>query len=261
MACRAYTKHYCTTASSTKMSNFRTEIGLPTRMNLNRVSLIAVVIFTAIQFMGCNGIGGNADDDFLIRIGDRVVTAADFNKAFEISKTAYPHSLLNDSEEFKKAKTRLLNQLTEELILEQRAADLNIVVTDTELEQAIADIKDDYPENEFEQTLLEYAIPYKTWKKGIRNRLLMEKLVEAELKDQVVITQADIARYYEKQLKEEQAEPGLSNRPRDMDEKIIRHLRREKTEIAYKAWIEKIQKNYTIDINRKLWEKLLSSQS
>jgi hypothetical protein len=205
--------------------------------------------------------GGSTDTDYLIRIGERVVTAADFNKAFEISKTAYPHSLLNNPDETKKAKTRLLNQLTEELILQERARELNITVTDTEVEQAIADIKDDYPENEFEQTLLEYAVPYKEWKKGIRNRLLMEKLVEAELKDQIVITPADIARYYEEHIKDDPQQPGLTNRPNDVDEKIIQLLRRKKTEIAYKAWIDRIQKQYTIDFNRALWEKLLAHHS
>lgn len=229
-------------------------------MTFNRIFPTAFVIYAVIALFGCNGFGGGKEDDFLIRIGDRMVTAADFNKAFEISKTAYPHSLLNDPDEYKKAKTRLLNQLTEELILQERAQELNITVTDNELEQAIADIKEDYPENEFEQTLLEYAISYKAWKIGIRNRLLMEKLVEAELKDQIVITPADIARYYEEYIKDEKFQPGLENRPHELDAKIIQHLRRKKTEIAYKAWIEKIQKHYTIDINRELWEKLLASQ-
>lgn len=230
-------------------------------MTWYRIFRTSFVIYAAALLFGCNGFGGSTQNDFLIRIGDRVVTAADFNKALEISKTAYPHSLLSDPDEYKKAKTRLLNQLTEELILQERAQELNITVTDSELEQAIAEIKGDYPENEFEQTLLEYAVPYKAWKKGIRNRLLMEKLVEAELKDQIVITPADIARYYEQHSRDEKFQPGLENRPRELDEKIIQHLRRKKTEFAYKAWIEKIQKNYTIDINRKLWEKMLASHS
>ena len=231
-------------------------------MVLRYLYTVAACTLCAVLFAaGCNGLPNGTNEQYLIRIGDRSTTVADFNKALEIAKTAYPHSVLNDPQEYKNVKTRLLNQLIEELILQERAQELNITVSDAELEQAISEIKADYPENEFEQTLLEYAVPYKAWKEGIRNRLLMEKLVEAELHDKIAITPADIARYYEEHIKDAQQQPGIDNRPRELDEKIIQHLRRQKLETAYRTWIENLQKRYTIDVNQELWQKLLVSKS
>jgi hypothetical protein len=230
-------------------------------MALRTYKVTGAAIFALLFLMSCSNSGAGTDEDYLIRIGSRTTTVAEYNTALELAKTAYPHSVLNDPEEYKKIKTRLLNQLIEELILQERARELGITVTDAEVEQTIAAIKEDYPEDEFEQTLLEFAVPYKTWKEGIRRRLLMEKLVEVELKDQVVISAADIAQYYEEHIKDAQQQPGIDMRPRELDEKIIQHLRRQKIEMAYRTWIEQLQQRYKIDVNRALWEKLLISQS
>lgn len=230
-------------------------------MALKTHYVTAAAISALLFLMGCSNTGAGPDEDYLIRIGARTTSVAEYNKALEIAMTAHPHSVVNNPEEYKKVKTRLLNQLIEQLILQERARELDISVTDTELEQSIAAIKKDYPEDEFEQTLLEFAVPYKTWKEGIRRRLLMEKLVEIELKDKIVISAADIAQYYEEHIKDAQQEPGIDIRPRELDEKIIQHLRRQKIEMAYRSWIEQLQQRYEIDVNRALWEKLLISRS
>ncbi len=195
--------------------------------------------------------------DYLIRIGTRVVTRFDFERAFEITKTAYPHNVLQKKEAMKEARLRLLNQLTEELVLQQRAFEIGVKVTETELNAAIDGIKQDYPEGMFQQTLLENAISFESWKNGLKNRLLMEKVIASELEDRISISQDDIAKYYrehvldENKIKEQNQE--------DTNALIIKHLRRQKAEQAYKTWIEKLQQSYEIDINWKLWEKIIDS--
>jgi FKBP-type peptidyl-prolyl cis-trans isomerase (trigger factor) len=209
---------------------------------------------------GCPASEQAASGEFLIRVGEAVITEVEFNKAFEIAKAAYPHNIMQNPEDYREARIRLFNQMTEELILLERARELNISVSDEEVEKSIARIKADYPDDEvFEQTLLEYAVSYKTWKKGLETRLLMEKLVEQELKDQIVITPAEIAKYYKENYGHENQKPGPAENSKEIDEIIIKHLRRKKTEKLYRSWIEKIQKRYKIEINQKKWEKILSS--
>ena len=87
----------------------------------------------------------------------------------------------------------------------------------------------------------------------------MEKLVEKELKDRVVITAEDIEKFYQKNYKSNGLYSEFAENSKDINEKIIEHLRRKKTEKAYKTWIEKIQKRYKIEINKKQWEKMISS--
>jgi len=123
---------------------------------------------------GCMDAGSNPDDESLIRVSDRVLTVLEFNQAFEISKTAYPHNLRHEPDSYKDAQLRLLNQLMVEMIILERAEELGLYVSDEELEKAIADIKSDYPEDSFEKTLLEFAVSYDSWEARLRNRLLLE---------------------------------------------------------------------------------------
>ena len=220
---------------------------------------LMVALLIAGLFISCSVADQNKEDDYLIRVGDRVVTVADFHKAFEIAKAAYPHNLIQKPKDFHQAQVRVLNQLTEELILLERAEELNIEVSDEEVEKSVAEIKKDYPDDVFEETLLEYAVSYQSWKQGLRTRLLMEKLIEHELKNQIVITPDEIAKYYKENYNQEESQPGTSGDHKDIDAAIIRHLRREKTEKAYRTWIETIQQHYTIEINKDQWKKILAS--
>ena len=53
------------------------------------------------------------------------------------------------------------------------------ILATTFTRQAAAEIKKDYPEDTFEKTLLEFAVSYESWETRLRNRLLMEKVVDS----------------------------------------------------------------------------------
>jgi parvulin-like peptidyl-prolyl isomerase len=218
----------------------------------------AAVVFALI---GCSGHDTGTGDEYLIRIGERVVTVADFNRAFEIAKTAYSHNSLQNPEDTKDAQLRLLNQMTEELVLLQRAGELGIGVSDEELEKAIEKIRADFPDDAFEQTLLEYAVSYKSWKSGLKTRLLMEKLVQQELKDETVIQPDEVAKFYEENYNNDATQSGDTRNPAAVEEIIVKQLRRVKIENAYRKWIGNLRKRYTIDINKDQWNKILAAPS
>lgn len=210
-------------------------------------------------FAGCMNSESSADNEYLIRVSDRVLTVLEFNQAFEISKTAYPHNLRHEADNFKKAQLRLLNQLMVEMIILERAEELGIYVSDEEVEKAVADIKQDYPEDTFEKTLLEFAVSYGSWEARLRNRLLMEKVVDRELKNQIVITSEDIAKYYEKNFMAQAPNMESATKMGDINEMMIKHLRQEKTEKAYKKWIKELKQRYPIEINSIQWERISGS--
>jgi len=199
--------------------------------------------------------------EVLIRVGDRVMTVLDFKNAFEITKIAYEDNIKEQPADLKKAQIRLLNQLTVEMILLERAKELNISITDAELEQAISGIKGDYPEGEFESTLLEYAVSFDSWKDRLRNRLIIEKVIEKELKNRISITAADISDYYQKHYQGREEESAAGQTSEDINEAIVKQLRRQKTEEAYSDWIETLKERYEIEVNRDQWEKLTGSKS
>ena len=222
-------------------------------------ALLIIYILT-----GCGDYGSNShsapSDNYLIKVGDSAATTVDFNRAFEIIRTAYSYNALQEPDSCREAKLRLLSQLIEEMIILERAKELNIEISNSELDEAVARIKEDYDDDAFEHVLLVQAVSYNLWKKELERRLLIEKVVERELREHVVITPEDISNYYEKHYNGHDGPSALSGVPDkaddDLNRIIVKELRRKKAEEAYKPWIENLRKKYLIEINKKEWEKI-----
>ena len=209
---------------------------------------------------GCMNSEPSSDHEPLIRVRDRILTVLDFNKEFEISRTAYPHNFKDDPENFRNARLRLLNQLVVEMIILERAEELGLSISSEEINKAVNEIKSDYPEDTFEKALLEYAVSYESWEARLKTRLLMQKVVDNELKNQITITPEDIASYYEKNYQATGSDAEPVGPDEDINENIIKHLRQEKAERAYKIWIKELKGKYSIEINDTHWEKLSGSK-
>jgi hypothetical protein len=213
---------------------------------INWAVALSILVYASV---GCMNSESNPNAEQLIRVGTRVLTVLDFNQAFEIAKTAYPHNLRYEPDDYRNVQLRLLNELTIEMIILERAAELGITISEEEVENAVADVKKDYPEDTFEKTLLEFAISFEAWQDRLRNRLLMEKVIDQELKDQIIITSEDIAQYYESNFKSKLPDADSEMIREDINEMIIEQLRREKMEQAYQMWINKLKQQYPIEIN------------
>ncbi len=217
--------------------------------------LIGLVLLGFVS-TGCEQKASDYGNEVLLSVGDRVLTVLDFNQAFEISKTAYAHDIRQQSDDLRDAQLRLLNQLTVELLLLERAEEMGISVSAEELEQAVSEIKSDYPKGEFEETLIEFAVSYDAWLNRLKIRLTMDKVVETELKNRILISAEDISQYYQKnyQGKEDQSDSPQSSE--DITEAIVKQLRREKQEQAYETWIEELKAKYPIELNSEQWDKI-----
>jgi hypothetical protein len=213
-------------------------------------------ILLCILAAGCDQKASDYGNEVLLRVGERELTVHEFNDAFEISKTAYDHNIRHQTEDLRNAQMRLLNQLTVEMLILERGKELGIGISDEELERAVSAIKSDYPEGEFEETLLEYAISYDAWLNRLKTRLIMDKVIDVELKNRTSITSEDISRYYKKHIQGGQLESDSTRSSEDMNEAIVQQLRREKAEQAYSTWIEELKTKYVIEISSEQWDKI-----
>jgi len=228
--------------------------------NSKTVYLIGTILLSSF-LSACGPKEADLEKEVLIRVADRVMTVLEFKNAFEIAKIAYEDNVKEQPEDLRRAQVRLLNQLTVEMILLERAEELKISITEAELEKAIAEIKGDYPEGEFEKTLLEFAVAYDSWKDRLKNRLILDKVIEEELKNRISITPEDISEFYRKNIQGLEKEPEAGQSSEDINEAIVNQLRRQKAEQTYSAWIESLKGQYEIEINSAQWEKLTGSQS
>jgi hypothetical protein len=139
--------------------------------------LLSCFLWVGYTLVGCSDFEHKQKDEYFIKVGSRTITVAEFNKAFEIAKNAYSNNRIRKTDIAREARLRLIQQMTEEMILLQRAEELGITVTDSQVEKALKDIKKDYPDNVFQETLLEYAVPYQSFTEGLKTRLIMEKVI------------------------------------------------------------------------------------
>lgn len=225
------------------------------RYSIKFISLICL-LGVGYFFVGCSDLKNQQQDEYVIKVGNRTMTVADFNKAFEIAKNAYPHNRILQPDLNQEIRLRLVQQMIEEMILLERAKELNIAITDSQVKAALKEIKKDYPDNVFQEILLEYAVPYRSWKEGLKTRLLMEKVIRQELDDTIEITDEDISKYYEEHFKDDSASPDGKAVPEDINNTIVKILHKEKMEKAYSSWIKELKSRYTVEVNQSALEKM-----
>jgi hypothetical protein len=190
-------------------------------------------------------------DEYLLQVGSRHVTVPEFEQAFEISKSAYPWEPEERPELVWIIRRRLLVEMIEELLIFERADELGIAVTEKEVDDYVADIRSDYPEGVFEQMFLEEAIPYEVWRKRTRERMLLNKVIEADMP-------AD----------GKAPAPSVSGRgdggaPDGSDDgKIGPPVQAPPPldgEDRYRKWIGALAARIPVEINTELWKKLYGS--
>jgi hypothetical protein len=201
----------------------------------------------------CSDSNPGGKNNYLVRVGNLVLTRSEFDAAIDLAAAAYPADATNTTEQMTELRLRLLEQMIEELVMEAEAEKLGIEVSDQELEAAVQKIKKDYPDNTFEETLIENAISFKTWKARLRKRLLKDKIVSLRLADQVTVTPADIERFYSRQGKSGKQKGGQQSAQDDAA--IVHRIRIQKIETAYRNWIDEAKRRFPIEINETVWKE------
>jgi FKBP-type peptidyl-prolyl cis-trans isomerase (trigger factor) len=209
-----------------------------------------------LAVLGCGPSGSEHTNDYLLRVGNRKITVHDFLQAFELAKIARPDSVEQSASTLQDARQQLLNELTTELIISNRAEEVGVSVSEAELDSAVAAIKADYPPGVFEQTLSEAAVPFEVWKQRMRSRLLLEKLVQTELGRSIVITPEAVADYYNQHYRGKAGVADSDEKFQRLKETIVADLRRKKIEEAFVDWINRLKEKYTVDLNAQLWAEL-----
>lgn len=218
--------------------------------------VFAALVFSVLSFPGCGQ--KSRHNDYLVRVENYTVTVSEFNRAVETTS----EEVFAGEGEIEKAalndlRMRVLNQFVEELMIREKASQLGIAVTDDELEKAVSAIQADYPDDTFKETLLENAVSFEAWKRKLAARLLAEKVISKELESQVQITSKDVADYYKRYY------PDGHGEDQDIDslnKKIVTHLRRQKAEQGYKAWIEGLRQSMAVEINQDAWVRLTATR-
>lgn len=221
----------------------------------------------ALLFMGfflcaCSREPVDISQSELIRVGSSRITVGEFRQIAEMSQDYYREENGSDSVGDEPKPLRLLDQITEEMILKERAKAIGIEISEAEVDRAVQDIKNDYPEGTFEQVLLENAVSFTFWRERLKARLLIDKVVEKELENNVVITPEEIAAFYNEHyadISEREPTEDPINQGKDINEVIVKRLRKQKAEESYKQWIKELQQTYPAQVDWEMWKKMTAS--
>ena len=216
----------------------------------------APLILCVALVTGCSSKG--SEPHYLVRVNDQVVTVDQFKRAVDAAgEEAFPGEQDVSISVLRDLRMRVLNQLSEELIIAAHAKVIGVTVSKAEVDEAVNAIKADYPDNTFEETLLENAVSFDTWRQKLATRMLVDKVVKKEIVDQVQITSDDVAGYIRTHFPD--GAPA-GERADAAHQKIVRHLRHEKAEVQYPGWIESMRAKYPVQINQEMWNRLADSK-
>lgn len=226
------------------------------RGGVRRAVLCFSLLWAVSGLPGCGANGAGEAEGYLIRSGDRKVTAREFLEALELAKTAYPDSV--EPGAAAAARSNLLEEMAAELVLSRRAHELGLSVTDEELDAAVLAVTADYPPGVFERTLVESAVRVDSWKKRMRARLLVDKVMAADLQAAAGITAEEVADHYARHYRGRAAAADSEEQFQRLKESIVADLRHQKIEAAYGGWIKRLKEKFPVEINPDEWSRLQS---
>jgi peptidyl-prolyl cis-trans isomerase C len=131
--------------------------------------------------------------DILIKIDNRIVTLQDFRRDFEQILPKEQQSRAAERDELQRS---FLAQIIDRELALAAAEKLDVQVSPAEVDAALAEHQRDYPAGEFEANLQEGKITLDDWKRELKDRLVVEKLVKKVVADKEKVSDAAIASYY-----------------------------------------------------------------
>ena len=219
-----------------------------------------VAILFGANLIACSSSSEPEAPEVFIQVNESRITVAAYLREVDEATADILVEKDSDGVDVANIRLRVLNQLTERLIVFERAKELGIQVNEHELDALVASIKADYPEGEFEQVLLEQAVSYVEWKNDMRTRLLMQKVIDQELEPQIRVTSEEISAYYERHYAKTGAQSNQANDTNELETTILKQVRNKKKEALYRDWLENLKRRYHVHVNQAVWDRIIAHQ-
>lgn len=139
-------------------------------------------------------------DRIVAVVNDDIITFSDLNnqgKPFfkRIREQAPPHEV---DDALLAARQEMLSSLIDKLIIEQRAQQLGILVSEDEVDNAFENIlaRNNTTRENFSKELKIMGGSEKAYRDSLKNQILQSKLINYEIRSKIVITEEKIKEYY-----------------------------------------------------------------
>lgn len=182
-------------------------------------------------------------DRIVAVVNNEVITLSDLNKVVALMFAGVDKNQSFTEEQRAEIQQKALEQLIEKKLIEQKAREFDIKVSDKEVNRAIEDVlkRNNINLEQLEALLKKDGSSLEEYRKMLRSEILQSKVIGREVRSKVTITDKDIQEYYEKNGKQ-QEKPGEKVRiqqiffatPPDMMPKQVEKLSSQLEEIRAK---------------------------
>ena len=144
-------------------------------------------------------------DRIVAVVNDEIITLYDLNetlKPYEENIQALGYSPEKARETLFKLRADLLNKLIDEKLTDQQIKKHNLTISTREIDMTIERIKESrsYTDEDLRAGLAEQGLTIEEYRENLKKQLLRGKLVNLEVKSKIVITSAEIEKYYNEHL-------------------------------------------------------------
>lgn len=151
---------------------------------MRKVFFLCCVIFLLIS--GCRK--KPEEKGIVVWVNGEPITLQEFQKSLSLYSPS--------SEELPALKRRVFERLIEKRLKLQEARRLGFTVTDEELNQRIRGIMGSHPRSEITTFLTREKTTFVEWKNGIRENILLEKLITSQVYLAIEVSKKEVATYY-----------------------------------------------------------------
>jgi peptidyl-prolyl cis-trans isomerase SurA len=133
-------------------------------------------------------------------VNNQVITLYELNKTIkEMTGYSAEDLRLRNEQQFLEARRQILHRLIDERIAEEKIKELRINVTDRQIDAAIERIKTDnrMTHEDLVARLQADGLTYEKYRERIKGQIERSTLIEYEVRSKIIISEADIAKYYE----------------------------------------------------------------
>ena len=158
---------------------------------MNRYFVVFPVVLAALFQLSCKQ---KAPAGVAATVNGHAITMAELEKIY---LTQYPEPIAESNEDQVMAqRLDLLGRLITTEIMWQQAEKLGLTATDADIETEITKSRAPYTKDEFDRKLAERHMTMDDLRAQLRRDLTVNKLVNREITSHIVITDADVASFY-----------------------------------------------------------------
>jgi parvulin-like peptidyl-prolyl isomerase len=167
------------------------------------------LLVCSLVLLAAPAFAGELVEKLVARVNDRLITHSEFERRYAVFISS-PQAGNNPLE----ARRRLLNEIIQEKLLEERAKELTVEATDAEVEAAVERVKRQYnlaTDAEFEAALKTSNMTRDDLKRQMRNTITLQKVIGRDISSKLDLSDDALRLEYERRKEQLYRVPDQAN--------------------------------------------------